>query len=626
MAPSHAPWLDDDRPPPPSSTAVWNGEAWVEPGERVVELELVRPCPGVAPGARARRRDDRRPVPWRLLDAQLDGLELRKGRTGAAWIWAEGRAACRTMRDVMAQTARVADVNRADLREPAWLRANLWGLNPTELRIIVVLYSVYEAGWGGLSDCLSTIAVELIGRSERAVRYALHGQRWTTKDGVEHYRPGLVERNLVSERQLWKPGDREGRKHPSKHHWKLLRLGAALEPAAAWSTAAKAWTPRARRGSGRGRVASRRAVRALGRAARHARVTASGRAWAARGGDREPTRSPAGSPFGQNETGQVSPAPTADTTAGFSNGGEMDGSGSGVRMQVTPGTAPSSRSPIGTEGDTWHPTAGAPYTWHPTAGAPSVEPLRSQDGPGEGERVGERDTARLALRHENDRELAGGPEVEKYGEVGLESIDVEVVKSKRKPRQRQSKTSAVDHSLPVIGRQVLPTNSPRGALVNSGSPARRLRGSEGGSCPPAHGRPPDTKKARPSGAPFQQRIRGDCDTPAPSGPTETPCASTTVRLVASTVNVRHGSHLASSGVAGPVPEAGPLPELADLLAANAAGGGFAAGLPLAVRVELGVADPSRACSKCAGRGRVVRPRYYLDPTCTSCDGTGERRD
>jgi hypothetical protein len=273
--------MDDDRPPPPDPNAVWDGAGWrvLSSAEHVADLERVRPCPGVAPGA-ARRHDDEPAVPWRLLDARLQGIDQRRGRAGEQWIWSAGRSAQQTMHDVRQQTARALDLTRHDLREPTWLRDDALGLSPRELRLIVSLVCAYEAGWGGLFDCQSTVAADLGLGSERTLRNMLRGTKWTRPDGTRGYRPGLIERGFVEAIQCWKPGRADAR--PSDHDWLLLRIGPTIERAAAWATLAKAWTARAPRGTGwTRRVARSMAAGLRGRAGRE-RYSAAGRAWSAR--------------------------------------------------------------------------------------------------------------------------------------------------------------------------------------------------------------------------------------------------------------------------------------------------------------------------------------------------------
>jgi len=282
---SPAPWLDDDRPPAPNTEALWDDRAgeWIDLGSDVRPLDQVAPAPGVGPGARARHKGTGRWVPWRILEDRLEGVHLRRGRGGAGWLWDPSRSALETMEHLYQQTARAADVGRADVREPSWLRDPRWGLSPRELRLIAVLVSVYEAGWGGLYDCASTVAIDLSIGSERTLRNLLWGQTWKTRGGETRVRPGLVERGFVRVAKTWRPGSRDqGR--PSDQHWNLLRLGPAVDRCAAWGTLAKTWTRRAPRGSGWGRRRARVAVRRLRSSAARSRFRCAGVAWSARPG------------------------------------------------------------------------------------------------------------------------------------------------------------------------------------------------------------------------------------------------------------------------------------------------------------------------------------------------------
>jgi hypothetical protein len=274
-------WDDDERPPAPDPNALWDGTTWrvCSTAENVADLERVRPCPGVAPGA-ARRHDDAPPIPWRLLDARLLGIEQRRGRVGDRWIWAAGRSAQQTMFDVRQQTARAMDVTRNDLREPAWLRDEALGLTPRELRLVVGVLCSYETGFGGLYDCQSTIAADLNLGSERTLRNLLHGTSWKRADGTRVRRPGLIERGFIEAIQTFKAGRADGR--PSDHDWLLLRIGPTIERAAAWTTLAKSWTPRAPRGTGWSRRVARAMAAGLRSRASRERFTTAGRAWAAR--------------------------------------------------------------------------------------------------------------------------------------------------------------------------------------------------------------------------------------------------------------------------------------------------------------------------------------------------------
>jgi hypothetical protein len=282
-----ASWLDDDRPPAPDPNAVWDGVAWrvLDVASSMAELDRVRPCQGVAPGA-SRRLDQEPAIPWRLLDARLLGIEQRRGRAGERWLWAAGRSASETMHAVRQQTARAATITAHDLREPTWLRDEGLGLSPRELRLVVALVCAYEVGWGGLYDCQSTIATDLSLGSERTLRNLLWGTHWKRASGERVRRPGLVERGFVTAIQTYKPGRADGR--PSDFDWLLLRIGPAIERAAAWTTLAKQWTPRAPRGTGwTRRVARAMAARLRSRVGRD-RFDQAGAAWVRR------SRSPIG--------------------------------------------------------------------------------------------------------------------------------------------------------------------------------------------------------------------------------------------------------------------------------------------------------------------------------------------
>ena len=268
-----APWVEEDRERPSSADDVWTGQEWEQ--LPVLELEHVRPCAGVMPGARARRGPGRH-VPWSVLDQQLAGITQRRGRTGDAWIWHERRPALRVMAAVQAQCARMADLGRGDLRVPGWLRAEWWALTRNELMLCAAVVCAYESGWGGLLDCQSTVASDL-GFSERTLRNALNGSTWTRRDGTVVHRPGLVERGLLAKLQTFKPGAPSGDRPPSERDWCLLRPAGALERAAAWHALGKRWTARAPKGSGWTRRLARSVVTRLRGGAARARFAAAGR-------------------------------------------------------------------------------------------------------------------------------------------------------------------------------------------------------------------------------------------------------------------------------------------------------------------------------------------------------------
>ncbi len=274
-----APWIEDPRPAPEGpGQAVWTGEQW----ERLdaADLDAVRPCAGVLPGARARRGKGKH-VPWSILDRKLLGVIKRRGRTGDAWIWDSHKKANATMEHVRAQSATCADLGRADLRVPAWLRAEYWSLTANELILCATLVNAYEVGWGGVYELQSTLASDL-GFSERCMRNILNGTKWKRADGTPVYRPGLVERGLVDKTLTFKAGDRTGKAPPSVKDWLLLRPAGVLEHAAAWHAFAKRWTPNAPRKSGYTRRRARVAIRHMRMGAAGARRARAGRAWDAR--------------------------------------------------------------------------------------------------------------------------------------------------------------------------------------------------------------------------------------------------------------------------------------------------------------------------------------------------------
>ena len=302
---------DDDRPAPPDPNAIWDGARWVvlSSARALVELERVRPCQGVAPGA-ARRHDDDKPLPWKLLDARLAGVEQRRGRTGDQWIWAPERSAIKTMHDVRQQTARSETITAHDLREPTWLRDADLGLSARELRLVVALVCAYETGWGGIFDCQSTLAADLQLGCERTLRNLLWGTHWKRRDGTPVRRPGLVERGFVTAIQCYKPGDARAR--PSDFDWLLLRVGPLIERAAAWTTLAKQWTARAPRGSGWTRSIARAMAARLRSRAGRGRFAAAGAAWEARG--HEPTPASSSSTPPENRTPPSSTTPPENRT------------------------------------------------------------------------------------------------------------------------------------------------------------------------------------------------------------------------------------------------------------------------------------------------------------------------
>jgi hypothetical protein len=253
----------------------------------MADIERVRPCPGVLPFA-DRRHDSAPAVSWRTLDRQLAGVIQRRGRAGDKWPWREGGPALTTMANVYQQTARASDVGRADLREPAWLGDECYCLSPREARLIVGLLSVYEAKWGGLADCQSSVAVALRVGDERTLRNLLWGTTWTSAAGEKRRRPGLVERGFVTAVQLYKPGRPDGR--PSDMHWLLLRIGPTIERAALWAALGKDWTGRAPRHSGWSKGSARAVINGLRSRVCSERYHAAGVAWARR--SRPPGQAP----------------------------------------------------------------------------------------------------------------------------------------------------------------------------------------------------------------------------------------------------------------------------------------------------------------------------------------------
>jgi hypothetical protein len=278
---STAPWTEDTRGEAPAAAVALHTEhGWLEL-DGFESLAEARPCPGVAPGARARHHGPGRFVHWSVLDRCLAGIQLRKSRKGDAWIWRADRPALETMAAVHAQTSRAADIGRADMREPDWLRDPELALSPSELRLLTAVVSQYQAGWGGLYDVQSTIATEVVLCSDRQLRNLLNGTSWVLTSGEKRRRPGLIERNLITAVRTNKPGSATSGP-PSLNHWLILRPGPALELLAAIHTTSLSWTPRAPRDTGWTKGRSRKARRVVRDAARQRRRDASTAAWADR--------------------------------------------------------------------------------------------------------------------------------------------------------------------------------------------------------------------------------------------------------------------------------------------------------------------------------------------------------
>ncbi len=508
---SHAPWVPEERPRPKHDSLVWDpiAGAWSdadEPAlEQLADLASLGPVPGVAPGARARHGNGSH-VPWHLLDRQLAGVNQRRGRGGAGWIWDSERSALAVMDNVVAQTARASTVGWSDIRMPSWLRADYWGLTKNEQLLLAALITVFENGWGGLYDCQAAIAADLLGVSEKTVRNMLNGQRWTTKKGVEKQRPGLVERGFVVAIQTYRPGSREGR--PSDMHWLLLRIGPTILGPAVVAGLAKGWTGRARRGSGWKRSRARRRVSALRWHAHIARTRATGGAWQARRPKLEQL---------DGQALEQTPPPSGASPAAPALGGE------GSTPAIVSGSSSSS---------TWRSSSPRPRPGFPPA-TPTPRPPGFPPAPPDLPRRTETSGPALA-RHASP--LVSSDEVARV-EALLERTAAERASAARDKRKALDALAAMAKS----GRLRFADNCPEGPADNPtpeggplGPPSLRGVGGQGGALPPrpdgspptvdGRERPPWSSLADPERPSPSARPRGPVSSPPSQreGPTSPP--------------------------------------------------------------------------------------------------------
>jgi hypothetical protein len=622
---SSAPWVDDERPPAPDGEAVWDARvgAWVELD--ALALEDVRPAPGVKPGAASRHRGAGRFVPWGILEARLDGVDQRHGRGGGRWLWDPSRSALETMEAVYQQTARAADIGRADLREPDWLRDESLGLNATELRLVTAVLTQYEAEWGGLYDCASTIAADLRIGSERTLRNLLWGQEWTTRKGERRRRPGLVERGWIRVVTTWRPGSRDGR--PSDQHWNILRPGPALERAAAWHALAKGWTRRAPRGSGWGRARARRVRRVMGAGAARSRFATAGRAWASRRSDTD-LQVVAASPV-ERDADALEDAPAVVELV------------AGVDLEAQPHCEPLASLDLDASLDSLDPPALDQGVDDPPA--LDLEGLGARPCVGADREHGEAAEQRVAepgTRQPHGSTIRSMRDAVEPSPWSTTRPDLEA-RGRRSTLDATTRSKALAKldgaveagalavgSIPVVNLAGRSCRQPRrpGEPLRSPPGSSAQGGSRGGNAPPAEAAPrkiePAPRVASPSVAPRRAEPRRR-PRPAPVAPTS-PTGGPVGPVAANVVEPRR-LELAKTAVAcrePAPPESGASLEAA--LAENALAGGFAASLPLRSRQALGLDLDVEACPTCDGHGRVRRPRVSLDPTCPRCNGRGER--
>ena len=200
-------------------------------------------------------------VSWRQLDLELDRIDKFKNRLG---FWTKDRKAITALANVRAQTFSAIELGGLDEVLPSWMRGR-WKLTRAQTALLVAVVKAYRFKAGGVMEREPVLASDL-GISERALRYALNGRRYTVADGTERWSPGLVERGLVSRRQLKRPGT-DGRR--TDDDVLLLRLGPIAEALVRPTMAAAPWieaTERQRTRAKRHLTKLRRQGRAMRRA------------------------------------------------------------------------------------------------------------------------------------------------------------------------------------------------------------------------------------------------------------------------------------------------------------------------------------------------------------------------